>query len=168
MTNFCLGDEYFLPVKSFVNEIFYRRIFFTDKLVFLFGQCFALNSAKETGDITHPNVCKEFNLIMFYFKAIIASRGYHVYEETSWSNSKINEEVKVELETNTTVEISIADNEDDDEDDNDYQAIMIESEETDSQETEAQSEIQETETESQSSNIDLQINEDIPVPTIID
>ena len=50
---------------------------------------------------------------------------------------------------------------------------MIESEKTDSQETEAKSEIQETEsqeteTESQSSNIDLQINEDIPVPTIID
>ena len=50
---------------------------------------------------------------------------------------------------------------------------MIESEETDSQETEAQSEIQETEsqetkTESQSSKIDLQINEDIPVPIIID
>ena len=55
----------------------------------------------------------------------------------------------------------------------DYQAIMIESEETDSQETEAQSEIQETEsqeteTESQWSDIDLRINEDIPVPIIID
>lgn len=39
---------------------------------------------------------------MFYFRAIIASRGYHVYKETSRSNAKINEEVKVELETNTT------------------------------------------------------------------
>ena len=39
---------------------------------------------------------------MLYFKAIIASRGYHVYKETSWSNAKINEEAKVELETNTT------------------------------------------------------------------
>ena len=62
--------------------------------------------------------------------------------------------------------LSIADNKDGDENDDDYQAIMVESEETDSQETEAQSEIQET--ESQSSNIDLQINEDIPVPIIID
>ena len=49
---------------------------------------------------------------------------------------------------------------------------MIDSEETNSQETEAQSKSQETksqetETESQSSNIDLQINEDIPVPIII-
>ena len=69
-------------------------------------QVFELNSAKQTGDITHPNVCKEFDLIMFYFKAIIASRGYHVYEETSWSNAKINEDVKVELETNTTLSIN--------------------------------------------------------------
>ena len=65
-------------------------------------QVFELNSAKQTGHITHPNVCKEFDLIMFYFKAIIASRGYHVHKETSWSNAKINEEVKEELETNTT------------------------------------------------------------------
>ena len=64
-------------------------------------QVFELNSAKQIGDLTHPNICKEFDLIMFYFKAIIASRGYHVYKETSWSNAKINEEVKVELETNT-------------------------------------------------------------------
>ena len=35
----------------------------------------------------------------FSFKAIIASRGYHVYKETSWSNAKLNDEVKVELET---------------------------------------------------------------------
>ena len=61
-----------------------------------------MNSAKQTGNITHPNVCEEFDLIMFYFKAIIASCGYHVYKETSSSNAKINEEVKVELETNTT------------------------------------------------------------------
>ena len=50
---------------------------------------------------------------------------------------------------------------------------MIESEEIDCQETEAQSEIQETEsqeieTQSQLSSIDLQINEDIPVPIMID
>ena len=60
-------------------------------------QVFELNSAKQTGDITHPNVCKEFDLIIFCFQAIIASSGYHVYKETSWTNAKINEEVKVEL-----------------------------------------------------------------------
>ena len=38
---------------------------------------------------------------MYSFKAIIASRGYHVYKETSWSKAKLNEEVKVELEKNT-------------------------------------------------------------------
>ena len=65
-------------------------------------QVFKLSSAKQTSDITHPNVCKEFDLIIYNFKAIIASRGYHVYKETSWSNAKTNEEVKVELETNTT------------------------------------------------------------------
>ena len=39
--------------------------------------------------------------MMFSFKAIIASRGNHVYEETSWSNAKSNDEVKVELERDT-------------------------------------------------------------------
>ena len=37
--------------------------------------------------------------MMFSLKPIIASRGYHVYKETSWSNAKLNIEVKVELET---------------------------------------------------------------------
>ena len=36
---------------------------------------------------------------MFSLKAVIASRGYHTYKETSWSNAKINKEVKVEFET---------------------------------------------------------------------
>ena len=36
--------------------------------------------------------------MMLSFKAIIASRGYHVYKETSWSNAKLNDEFKVELE----------------------------------------------------------------------
>ena len=36
---------------------------------------------------------------MFSFKVIIAPRRYHVCKETSWSNSKLNDEVKVELET---------------------------------------------------------------------
>ena len=66
-------------------------------------QVFVLNSAKQASDITHSNVSKEFNLIMFYFKVINASRGYHFYRDTSWSNAEINEEVKVELETNTTL-----------------------------------------------------------------
>ena len=35
---------------------------------------------------------------MFSFKTIIASRVYFVYKET-WSNAKLNEEVRVELET---------------------------------------------------------------------
>ena len=33
------------------------------------------------------------------FDTIIASRGYHVYKETSWSNAKVGDEVKVEIET---------------------------------------------------------------------
>ena len=37
---------------------------------------------------------------MYSFHAKIASRGYHVFKETSWSNAKEGDEVKVELETN--------------------------------------------------------------------
>ena len=37
---------------------------------------------------------------MYSFKAKIASRGYHVFKETFWSNAKEGDEVKVELETN--------------------------------------------------------------------
>ena len=37
---------------------------------------------------------------MYPFKAKIASRGYHVFKETSWSNAKEGDEVKVELEAN--------------------------------------------------------------------
>ena len=36
--------------------------------------------------------------MIFSFIAIVASREYHVYKETSWSNAKLNDEVKVELE----------------------------------------------------------------------
>ena len=36
--------------------------------------------------------------MIFSFKTIVASRGYHVYKETSLSNAKLNDEVKVELE----------------------------------------------------------------------
>ena len=30
----------------------------------------------------------------------IASRGYNVYKETTWSNAKVNEKIKIEIETN--------------------------------------------------------------------
>ena len=36
----------------------------------------------------------------YNFQATIASRGYHVYKETTWSNAKVNEKVKIEIETN--------------------------------------------------------------------
>ena len=36
----------------------------------------------------------------FDFKAIIASRGYHVYKETVWSDAKVNNQVKTEIEIN--------------------------------------------------------------------
>ena len=36
---------------------------------------------------------------MFSFNAAIASRGYHVYKDTTWSNAKVGDEVKVEVET---------------------------------------------------------------------
>ena len=36
----------------------------------------------------------------YSFDTIIASRGCHVYKETSWSNAKVDDEVKVEIETN--------------------------------------------------------------------
>jgi len=35
----------------------------------------------------------------YSFETIIASRGYHVYKETSWSDARVGDEVKVELET---------------------------------------------------------------------
>ena len=36
----------------------------------------------------------------YNFQASIASRGYHVYKETTWSNAKVNKKVKIEIETN--------------------------------------------------------------------
>ena len=36
----------------------------------------------------------------YNFQATIASRGYHVYKETTWSNAKVNEKVKIEIKTN--------------------------------------------------------------------
>ena len=34
------------------------------------------------------------------FKDIIALRGYHVYQETAWSDAKVNDKIKIEIETN--------------------------------------------------------------------
>ena len=34
------------------------------------------------------------------YQATIAWRGYHVYKETTWTNAKVNEKVKIEIETN--------------------------------------------------------------------
>ena len=36
----------------------------------------------------------------YNFQATIASRGYHVYKETTWSNAKVNEKLKTEIKTN--------------------------------------------------------------------
>ena len=36
----------------------------------------------------------------YNIQATIASRGYRIYKETTWSNAKVNEKVKVEIETN--------------------------------------------------------------------
>ena len=33
-------------------------------------------------------------------EAVISSRGFHVYKETTWSNAKVGNEVKVEVEFN--------------------------------------------------------------------
>ena len=38
--------------------------------------------------------------MVYCFEAIIASRGFHVYKETTWSNAKVGDEVKVELRRN--------------------------------------------------------------------
>ena len=49
----------------------------------------------------HPlNVKKEKITSTYNFQATIVSRGYHVYKETTWSNAKVNEKVKIEIETN--------------------------------------------------------------------
>ena len=36
----------------------------------------------------------------YNFQATIGSHWYHVYKETTWSNAKVNEKVKIEIETN--------------------------------------------------------------------
>ena len=39
---------------------------------------------------------------MFSFDKRIASRGYHVYRNSSWKNAKAGQRVKVEKETSAT------------------------------------------------------------------
>ena len=46
------------------------------------------------------NVKKVKRMSPYNFQATIASRGYHAYEETTWSNAKVSEKVKIEIETN--------------------------------------------------------------------
>ena len=40
--------------------------------------------------------------MMFSFKAIIASRGYHLYKETSWSNDKVKVELEMDAKSYST------------------------------------------------------------------
>ena len=35
----------------------------------------------------------------YSFTAAVASRGYHVYKNTSWTNAKVGEKVTVEMES---------------------------------------------------------------------
>ena len=37
--------------------------------------------------------------MVYSFTATVASRGYHVYKNTSWTNAKVGEKVTVEMET---------------------------------------------------------------------
>ena len=37
---------------------------------------------------------------MYFFEAIVASRAYHIYKETTWRRARVGETVKVEVETN--------------------------------------------------------------------
>ena len=45
------------------------------------------------------NTSKRQEEIMNFFTATIASRGYHVYKNTSWTNARLGEEVSIALET---------------------------------------------------------------------
>ena len=36
--------------------------------------------------------------MVYCFEVIIPSRGFHVYKETTWSNAKVGDEVKVEVD----------------------------------------------------------------------
>ena len=39
-------------------------------------------------------------LIVYCFEATFASRGFHVYKETTWLNVKVSDEINVEVESN--------------------------------------------------------------------
>ena len=52
----------------------------------------------------HPlNVKREKIMSTYDFQATVASRGYHVYKETTCSNAKVNEKVKIKIETNQSL-----------------------------------------------------------------
>ena len=52
----------------------------------------------------YPLKVKEEKMMSPYnFQATIASRGYHVYKGTIWSNAKVNEKVKIEIKANQSL-----------------------------------------------------------------
>ena len=42
-------------------------------------------------------------MVLFSFKSVIILREYHVYKETTWSDAKIDDVVKVNLEANQSL-----------------------------------------------------------------
>ena len=44
-------------------------------------------------------------MAIFTFTATVASRGYHIHQNTSWTNAKQGEKVTVELEMKILLEI---------------------------------------------------------------
>ena len=44
-------------------------------------------------------------MAIFTFTATVASRGYHIHQNTSWTNAKQGEKVTVELEMKISLEI---------------------------------------------------------------
>ena len=38
--------------------------------------------------------------MVYCFEAAFASRGFHVYKETTWLNVKVRDEINVEVESN--------------------------------------------------------------------
>ena len=43
---------------------------------------------------------KEKIISTYNLQATIASGGYHVYKETTWSNANVHKKVKIEIKTN--------------------------------------------------------------------
>ena len=49
---------------------------------------------------TYSNVCDNFYTMSFSFQTKVASRGFHIYKNTTWENVNIGQEISVQLETN--------------------------------------------------------------------